>query len=221
MENEKGQLRHSITFTSGAIKELPQEYDVLKLRGSVTLHQDIHLKEISTHGYSVFHSDVLVNSLHNAGSCAIRGKCSAMKLHNVGNVTLYSAQIAYINSSGKLSVNELRTDKLEAIGMIQGTEINAKQLHLRLSSESNVERLVTEEVQIDKHGMSFSLFKKRLLCRYIIGKKLHLSYTQADVVEGETVNIGKHCKINTLYYLESYTISPKATVTRVIRRVAS
>ena len=67
-----------------------------------------------------------------------------------------------------------------------------------------------------KDKLSISLLNhKKLIAKNITGKHLHLSYTNAEVVKGDVVVIGDQCNIHTLYYTESYPISPKAQVQHV------
>ena len=45
MTNVQSQKLRSITFTSGSIKDLAPEYEVVKIRGSVSIHQDVQFKK--------------------------------------------------------------------------------------------------------------------------------------------------------------------------------
>ena len=45
MTNVQSQKLRSITFTSGSIKDLAPEYEVVKIRGSVSIHQDVLFKK--------------------------------------------------------------------------------------------------------------------------------------------------------------------------------
>lgn len=45
MTNVQSQKLRSITFTSGSIKDLAPEYEVVKIRGSVSIHQEVQLKK--------------------------------------------------------------------------------------------------------------------------------------------------------------------------------
>ncbi|SES15899.1 hypothetical protein SAMN04487944_1217 [Gracilibacillus ureilyticus] len=209
----------SITFTSGAIHELSEAYDVVKIRGSVSFHHEANLKRISTHGHSVFHSNVITELLQNSGSCTVKGNCTASKAENTGNLKLSSAEINHLSSAGKLSISDsLKADKLDAIGMLQGKKFHVKQFSLRLASESHISRLITEEARVEKDRKSLSLFKKRLICHYIKGENIKLTCTEADIVEGDFVEIGDNCDIKKLYYTKGCTISPNANVHQLTRR---
>lgn len=219
MKSARSAKLRSITYTSGSNLELPEEYDVLKIRGSVSVLSAVRLNRISTHGYGLFRSQVTVEELHSSGACVLEDCCQAKQLLNNGSLKLDTGHITSVVSSGNLTIKYLlKTEDLSAIGMIHGKEIHAKQCLLKLSSESKIERLVTEKAQISKDKKSLSLLKKRLLCEYIKGQQLYLSYTHADIVEGDTVIIDKNCSIHTLYYTEDYRISPKSEVHQVIRR---
>ncbi|MFD3449430.1 hypothetical protein ACFDTO_33165 [Microbacteriaceae bacterium 4G12] len=219
MLNEQTQKLRSITLTSGSIKALAPECERLKIRGSVALHQEVHLKEISTHGHSSFHSHVVAEVLHNSGSCVIKGNCEVKEIISAGNLKIKNGEITKITSSGKLTIEQsLQSEQFHSIGIVKAKEIQAKHFQLKLSGESEIEQLITDEICVEKDKKTFSLFKKKLICKYMKGRKLLLSYTDAEIVEGDVVTVGKNCNIQTLYYKENYTISPNATVQHIIRR---
>ncbi|MBS4189920.1 hypothetical protein KHA94_06840 [Bacillus sp. FJAT-49705] len=219
MTIEQGQKLRSITLTSGNIKELASECELLKIRGSVALHQEVHLKEISTHGHSSFHAHVVADVLKNTGSCAIKDNCEVKEIVNAGSLKMKNGQSTTITSTGKLTIEQiLQTEQIYSTGIVRAKEIQAKHFQLKLSGESEIERLITDEACVEKDGISFSLFKKKLTCKYIKGKNLQLSYTDAEIVEGDVVVIGKNCHFQTLYYKDKYTISPDAKVQHIIRR---
>lgn len=218
MKSEQTQKLNSITLTSGTIKNLASDYELLKIRGSVALHQDIHTKKISTHGHSSFQYDVVTDILKSSGSCALKSNCDIKEIVNTGNLKLKKGQITKISSSGRLIVEDsMKSEKVDLIGIVQAKEIDAKQFQLKLSSESVIERLIADTVHIEKEKISFSFLRKKLICKHIKGGNLRISYTDAEVVEADTVIIGKDCNIQTLYYKDCYTISPNAKVKHIIR----
>lgn len=222
MTNVQSQKLRSITFTSGSIKDLAPEYEVVKIRGSVSIHQDVQLKRITSHGYSTFHSKVKVDHFQNSGSCIMKSSCEAMDVVNAGNLKMYCGKVSKIMSSGRLAIERtFMTEEFDSVGIIRAEEIQAKQFQLKLSGESKIVRLIAGEVSVEKDKISFPLLKKILVCQDIKGKNIQISYTEADRVEGDIVVIGKHCQIHTLYYTESYSISPHAEVQHIIRRESS
>ena len=209
---------HSITITHGNIKEISAECEQLNIRGSAAIHQEIHFKKISTHGYSSFHSHVSADVLKNTGTCVLKDNCEFKEIVNAGHLKMINGQSTSIRSSGSLTVEQtLHTEHLDSIGMLKAKEIQAKHFRLRLSGISKIERLIAEEVCIEKDRISFSLFKKKLFCKYMSGGNLILSNTEAEIVEGDFVVIGENCNIQTLYYKEDYKISPNAKVQQIVR----
>lgn len=218
MKNEQNQKLRSITLTSGTIKDLPTTYDLLKIRGSVAFHQDIRTKEILTHGHSSFHYDVVADVLKTSGSCVFKKHFDIKEIVNTGNLKIKTGQTMKISGSGKLTVEDiLRSKKVDLTGIVRAKELYTSQFQLKLSGESFIERLIADEAYIEKEKITISLLRKKLICNYIKGRRLQISYTDAEIVEGDTVIIGKNCNIQTLYYKENYTISPNAKVQHVVR----
>jgi len=218
MASEQSQKLHSITLTGGNIKKLEKECELLKIRGFVTLYEEVRLKKISTHGYSTFHSHVEADVLKNTGTCVIKDHCEVKEIVSAGNLKMKNGQITKIKSSGKLTIEQiLQSEQFDSIGFVQAKEIHAKLFQLKLSGKSKIERLITDEICVKKDRGTFSLLQKKLTCKYIKGRNLQLSYTDAEIVEGDVVVVGNNCEIQTLYYKENYTISPNAKVQQIIR----
>jgi len=101
---------------------------------------------------------------------------------------------------------------------VKATEILAKLFHLKMSGESRIEELIADEICIEKDKISvLPLLKKKLNCHCIKGKNVRLSYTHAEVVEGDVVIVGSNCRVETLYYKDSYSIAPNAKVQQIVR----
>lgn len=219
LTKEHNQKQRSITLTSGNMYDLAPDCEQLNIRGAVALHQKVHLQTISTHGHSSFHSSVVARVLKNTGSCTLKDYCEIVELTNAGNLKLRSGQVSTMNSSGKLTIEQsLHAQQFHAVGIVKAQEIHAVHFFLNLSGVSEIERLVAEDITIEKDKLSLSILRKKLNCHSIIGKNLCLSHTKAQVVEGAVVEVGPNCTIQTLYYTESYSISPNANVQHIIQR---
>ncbi|MGE7092728.1 hypothetical protein ACQKII_15010 [Lysinibacillus sp. NPDC048646] len=219
--NEGIQKLRSITLTSGKIKDLAADCELLKIRGSVALHQEVRLKKISAHGHSSFHSRVVAQVLNNTGSCNINDLCEINEITNAGNLKIRNGQVTKINSSGKLTIEQkLQTEHFNAIGFVKAQEIYAVHFQLKMSGRSEIAQLIADEICVEKDRVSLSFLKKKLVCKRIKGRTLELSNTVAEVVEGDVVLIGDNCTIQTLYYKEYYTVSPSAQVQHIIRSEA-
>lgn len=208
-------------MTSGKVNNLATDCEELNIRGVAAVHQEVDLKTISTHGHSSFHSLVKADILRNTGACTIKDSCEIAELSNAGQLKILHGKITKINSSGKLAVAQtLHAKQFNGIGVVKAKEIQSEQFHLKLSGRSDIEQLIADEICIEKDKLSISLMNtKKLVSKNIKGKHIQLSYTNADIVEGDVVVIGDQCNIHTLYYTESYSISPKANVQHIRRKV--
>ncbi|WP_052400698.1 hypothetical protein [Oceanobacillus jeddahense] len=201
MTNEQNENLRSISFASGTVKDLPTTYELLKIRGSVAFHQDIHTKTISTHGHSSFRGDVVADILKSSESCVLKNHFVIKEIVNAGNLKIKKGKTTKISGSGKLTVEDiLQLEKVDLTGIVQAKEIHTNQFQLKLSGECSIERLIADEAHIEKERITISLLRKKLTCTHIKGKILEISYTDAEIVEGDTVVIGKNCNIQTLYY---------------------
>ena len=217
MENERIQKNTKRTLTSGKVNNLDIDCEELNIRGAVAVHQEVDLRTISTHGHSSFHSLVKANILRNTGVCTIKDFCEIVELSNAGQLKIRHGKITKINSSGKLIIEQtLQAKQFNGIGVVKANEIQSEQFYLKLSGKSEIEQLIADEICIEKDKFSISLLNhKKLVSKNITGKQLQLSYTTAEMVKGDVVVIGDQCNIHTLYYTESYSISPKATVQHI------
>ena len=214
------QKLRTLTLTNGRIKHLDTGYEQLNIRGAVALHQEVHLKKVSTHGHSSFYCSVTAQVFNSSGSCTLKDYCEIEELTNAGNIQIRNGCVHKINSSGKFIIEEkLQSRRFDAIGVVKAEEIVANHFQLKLSGESEISKLLADNVVIEKDRVTLlPLFKKRLSCHTIKGKQLQLSYTDAQIVDGEVVIVGENCLIETLYYTDDYTIASNAKVYHIIRR---
>lgn len=207
------------TLTSGKVNNLATDCEELNIRGAVAVHQEVRLKTISTHGHSSFHSLVKADIFKNTGTCTIKGLCEIAELSNAGQLKIRHGKVAKVNGSGKLIVEQtLLAKQFDGIGIVKAKEIQSQQFNLKLSGRSDIEQLTADEICIEKDKLSISLLNnKKFVSKNIKGKHIKLSYTNAEIVKGDVVVIGDQCNIHTLYYTESYSISPKAQVQHIRR----
>lgn len=214
------QKLRTVTLTNGNIKDLATDCEQLNIRGAVALHQEIRLKKISAHGHSSFHSPVTAQILNSSGSCRLKDYCEINEITSAGSFKLNNGKVIKLNSSGKLTIeHSLEAESLDVIGIVKAAKINAKSFALKLSGESEIKELRADDIRIEKDRITIlPLLKKKLNCNCLKGKTVRLSYTHAEIVDGDVVNVGRNCKVKTLYYTESYSIAPNSKVQKIIRR---
>jgi len=214
------QKLRTVTLTNGNIKDLATDCEQLNIRGAVALHQEIRLKKISAHGHSSFHSPVTAQILNSSGSCRLKDYCEINEITSAGSFKLNNGKVIKLNSSGKLTIeHSLEAESVDVIGIVKAAKINAKSFALKLSGESEIKELRADDIRIEKDRITIlPLLKKKLNCNCLKGKTVRLSYTHAEIVDGDVVNVGRNCKVKTLYYTESYSIAPNSKVQKIIRR---
>lgn len=216
MSNERISKNRSATFTSGTIRNVVTNCEQLNVRGAVAFQHEVRVKEISTHGYSSFHSVAVAYILKNSGACVFKDSCIIDEVSNGGKMKLRHGKMTTLKSTGSLIVEDrLQAKHFHALGIVQAKEIQAEHFHLELSGRSNIDRLLADDIYVEKDKLSIPLLKKKLICKNIKGKTLKISNTEAETVEGDIVTVGNNCMIHTLYYTESYSISSNAHVQHI------
>ncbi|MDM5250975.1 MULTISPECIES: hypothetical protein [unclassified Lysinibacillus] len=213
------QKLRTVTVTNGNIKDLAADCEQLNIRGSVAVHQGVRLQKISTHGHSSFHSPVVAHVLNSTGSCTIKDYCEINEMKCAGSLKMRNGQVKKINSSGKLTIEQnIQAEQFHAVGFVKAKEIEAKHFQLKMSGGNEIGKLIADVIHVEKDTLSISFLKKKLNCKCIKGEQIHLSYTDAEIVDGDIVVVGDNCHIQTLYYTKSYSIAKNAKVHQIIRR---
>ncbi|CAM5345886.1 hypothetical protein [Niallia circulans] len=218
MTNEQNEKLLSLTLTNGTIDTIEKGYEKLKIRGSVKVLQDVQVKEISTHGHSLFQSQVISEILRNTGSCILNGDNKVEKITNSGILKINKGEIEELTSSGSLTIMDIiHVTHMNVIGIVQGKEIHSAIFNLKLAGTNKINLLIANDICVERAKMNLTLANKKLICQQIKGDTILLSHTIANSVEGNVVTIKKNCEIQKLYYKDHYTISPLATVHQIIR----
>jgi len=214
------QKLRTVTLTNGNIKDLAADCEQLNIRGAVALHQQLQLKKISAHGHSSFHSRIKAQILNSTGSCRLKDYCEINEITSAGSFKLNNGKVIKLNCSGKLTIEQsLEAESVDVIGIVKAVKINAKSFALKLSGESEIRDLSADDIWVEKDKISIlPLLKKKLNCNCLKGKNVRLSYTNAEIVDGDVVIVGNTCRIKTLYYTESYSIAPNSKVQQIIQR---
>ena len=85
--------------------------------------------------------------------------------------------------------------------------MNAETIELSIGSRCEVENIGCTTLKVKKDFTGFSIGAKPCLkTESIEGDAIELEYTEAEVVRGKNVTIGKKCKIGRVEYSESLDI---------------
>ena len=165
---------------------------------------------------------------------AVSGKLSLSgSLKTEGSAELGEASISGgVSAEGKVEARELRVsgglkcgsdvsaELFEASGRLEIPGLlNAETIEISLSSRCDVGDIGCTSLTVKKNyaGFSFGSSKPCLKVRSIEGDTIRLENTEAEVVRGKNVTVGKHCKIGRVEYSEALNIVDGGSVSEQIK----
>jgi hypothetical protein len=164
--------------THGALK-VGEGINTAELRnsGALSVGGSVNAKKVESSGSLKIHCEVETESFNNSGACRI-----ARSLTSKGDVV----------QSGVLKVGKNVTAKnYQSTGSFRvGGTIKAEKIDIEITSDSKAGTLEAPEIEV--RG---SAAMGKLRCGTVKGKKIRLEVTDADVVEGDDVEIGPRCRI--------------------------
>ncbi len=153
-----------------------------QVEGIAHMIGNVKAKKLNISGKANIKGNVIAEDVKLEGATTIDGNCEAEKLHSVGTFTL----------------NGL---------------LNAGQIEIHLNGPASVKEMGGESIRVDK-GHNFGLFGrfKKLTAQTIEGDDIHLEYTKAKVVRGNSVTIGPGCEIDLVEYRTDFIQAKNALV---------
>ncbi|MCK4456109.1 MAG: hypothetical protein KAW39_00035 [Thermoplasmata archaeon] len=151
--------------------------DKLKNSGALSVGGSVNAKEIESSGSLKVQGDVETDSFMNSGACKV-----AKNLTSKGDIV----------QSGMLRVGrDIAAKNYQSTGSFRvGGMIKAEKVDIEITSDSRATHLEAPEINIKG-----SAAMGKLRCETIKGRKIHLEVTDADLVEGDDVEIGPRCRI--------------------------
>ncbi len=129
-----------------------------------------------------------------SGACCVGGGIHAALLTCAGKLMAEKdVEAEQFRSSGKLEIHGL---------------LNAEQIEIRVCGISEVADIGGSTIltKKDRHSFSFGSAHRCLRVRSIEGDRVELEATQAKVVRGKTVRIGRDCEIDRVEYSENLIV---------------
>jgi len=151
--------------------------DKLKNSGALSVGGSVNAKEIESSGSLKVHGDVETDSFTNSGACKVAKNLTSRE---------------DIVQSGMLRVGkDVAAKNYQSTGSFRvGGTIKAEKVDIEITSDSRATHLAAPEIDIKG-----SAAMGKLRCETIKGGKIHLEVTDADLVEGDDVEIGPRCRI--------------------------
>ena len=201
----------------------------LYVSGSARLNGDITSGDCRISGSTHIGGALEADTIHVSGSCTAERDLTAVNEISVsGGVKIggaLRAQSIRLSGSAKVGAG-IECESLEASGSfdVKGL-INAGAMRLKLHSKSSADEIGGEEIIVirERRGPIAKIFgvdipllsglvNGSLTVNSVEGSRIHLQYTAAKVVRGETVEIGPGCAIDRVEYSGTLNVDGEATV---------
>jgi cytoskeletal protein CcmA (bactofilin family) len=164
--------------THGALK-VGEGVNTEELRnsGALSVGGSVNAKKVDSSGSLKIHGGVETESFHNSGACRI-----ASSLTSKGDVV----------QSGVLRVGKnVTAENYQSTGSFRvGGMIKAKKIDIEITSDSRAGAMEAPEIEVKGTAAM-----GKLRCETVKGKKIRLEVTDANVVEGDDVEIGPRCRV--------------------------
>lgn len=218
MEIRKPNNHNKLTKTSGIVKEELVGYYTIGINGTVTFREYVESENISIFGSAKFLAKAIVCKLNSKGTSSFNG-LQAEEIVTIGSLTLKEGTVKKVESRGYISVQEgIVSDSFIAIGVVRAGVIKSNYILLSLTGKSDIETIQSRYIEVNQEKWGWTLTKKHLNCKAIVGQEIKLHSTTANYIQGKSIQIGPNCEIEQLHYTDDYTIHPSSNV-RTITRV--
>ena len=199
--------------------------DTAKINGSTHFEGDVEVKEMTINGSTDIDGNLLCDELKVQGSSTIKGNVKGKELIVRGSASIDgNVSSDEIDVKGQVKIKgDCETESFEARGnfKIDGL-LNAGTIDVELLRHCEAKEIGGENITVKK-TRDASGFKKlikffmsnhndQLTAEVIEGDNLYLEHTHAEVVRGNTIEIGPGCDIKRIEYKTSLEIDPDAKV---------
>jgi cytoskeletal protein CcmA (bactofilin family) len=210
-------------------------YDKIVIRGEGTIINDIEGSVFKTYGTSEIAANVKAESMRVFGESEIQGSLSSKKCLVMGTMSIKGkANIndlkirgmmdagTYLNGEkadikGSLSADgDVEFEFFSSIGSfeIKGL-LSADTINVRLRhSHSTAEEIGGGKIIVKRKSLLIPFIKDEghLAAKVIEGDHIYLENTEAQIVRGNTVEIGPGCTIGQVEYSDHYSQDKESTV---------
>ena len=176
-----------------------------KVSGGMKVENDLKItQKLSQSGGLKVEGDVQLAEAEISGGLTCGGNLKAGALSISGS----------LKSGGDVSAETFScSGKAEISGLL-----NAETIVLSLGGHSEIENIGCTTLKVKKDFPAFGIGSKSgLTAESIEGDTIELEFTQADVVRGKNVTVGKKCKIGRVEYSESLDLLDGAEVEEQIK----
>lgn len=183
-----------------------------KVSGSAKFVEDLKADYLSISGSSTLLANLSVKELKTSGSIRVDGTVDAEEIHVSGTIKIAkdcNAEAFYLSGGCQI-----------------GGLLNAGEIEIKLAGRCEISSIGTEVITV-KHNLGQniitdlfgSLFNQdaALYSEIIEGDEIYLENTICKMVRGNTVRIGKGCKIETVEYSGTLEVADQGKVVNSIQ----
>lgn len=182
---------------SGVVSGNPVRAREFKSAGSGRVAGDLEADLAKAAGSCIFEGNVAAREFHTAGSAKVNGDLRGSEVHSSGSLSVGGdVEAQEIHVRGSMSVGGRTTAqefKLSGGGSFGGP-LDAQEVTIELGGDVSAPEIHGTEV-IVRRPAGFFRGRCELRSDRIAGREVNLECTIANLVVGEEVVIGPHCRI--------------------------
>lgn len=201
----------------------------LKTSGAGDVRGNVKADRIETSGASDIKGDVECRDIKISGAGDIKGNVKAGKIRISGSSDIggnLHAEEVEIHGCIDLK-QECEVEKFTARGSFSiGGLLNAEDISIRIDGRCDVKEIGGEHIDVridNEHGLFIRAFMRLfsedegLKTDLIEGDDIYLEGTEAKIVRGNKIIIGKECRIGRVEYKDSINIFDNASVKEQVK----
>ncbi|MCX7772536.1 MAG: hypothetical protein N2376_05415 [Clostridia bacterium] len=182
------------------------KYDKIAINGTASMTGSIESESLQINGVGK------ANGILTTDKAEINGTLSGTDI---------KARKIVIRGIADFSGN-IEAENFDLNGNIKCSTINAEEIDIKLKGHANVNELVGSHITVKVKEPSFTFFNVQvkpsvLVVKLIEADEIYLEHTEADVVSGSRVQIGKGCRIGRVEYRENLKIANDAIVNQIVK----
>ena len=182
---------------SGVVTGNPVRAREFKSAGSGRVVGDLEADLAKAAGSCVFEGNVTAQEFHTAGSAKVNGRLRGSEVHSSGSLSVGGdLESRELHVRGNMSVGGRTTAqefRLSGGGKFEGP-LESQEVEIELGGDVSVPVIQGTEITV-RRPSGFFRGRCELRADRILGREVNLECTVANLVAGEEVVIGPHCRI--------------------------
>ena len=193
-------------------------YNNINIKGNCRTEEDLSCKELKVMGDITIGQSLTCEYTRIMGTMKVKENCVLQKAHILGEVVAEGDWQSDMTSvMGKLSVNgKCDAEEMSVRGVlkVRGLFNFDRAEFISSNTTSMINEMGGRKIEVRKSKASLPRpFRSTILeAQSIEADEMTLDYTNANVLRGSRIRIGKHCRIGKVEYSESLFVEKGAVV---------